>query len=320
MALATAGRYAEARELFEALLKAEPDNQVTRLSLANTVRLLSQFRLARAHLQYVVEHAPDEKLRKVARGQIESLDRELGEDEPNQRLVELQIAALRRRRETGIIADEGRVRLVHRLIRRQPRHPDESLIEEATLVLEEGLVQHANAVSLLEPLVLCYLELDPENHLDEVVGRLERLAPNSPVLETLAGDRDVDARAPILRQRIDELVGTVMGDDDPAFKQAAVQDLGAIVAQYPSNAARRSIYAFTLLFVGRRDEARRQAERAAQDAGDDYLTHYNVGQVLWLTGDETGGRRHLDLAWQVATDESERRGVESFVAQVSSDG
>ncbi len=315
LGLGRAGRHAEAARLFEALVEAAPETALYRRNLGVALSQLGHYQLARVQLQYVAEHSADEDERAVARQQVETLDRDFLADEQNERLAELQLAALRQRRETARIDGNGRALLVRRLLRRQPRHPDEPLIEEATTVLEEGLAESPDAVPLLELVVWCYTQLDPHNRLDAAVARLERLAPNSRVIELLGSNLKVDNAASIPPARVGELIKKVMSDD-PAVRAAAVEDLGAIVAMYP-DAYRRSAYACALGIVERRDEAKAQAERAAQDAGEDHATHFNIGRVLWVTGDEAAGRHHLDLAWQFARNDDDRRGVENFLASVS---
>jgi tetratricopeptide (TPR) repeat protein len=312
LGLAAVGRHTEAIAVFESLVEAEPDSLLFRMNLATTLSKLRHFQLARAHVRHVAEYAADESDRAYAREQLEILDRALLADEENERLAEL-----RRRREIGSIDEEGRVLLVRRLMRRLPRDREEDLAEEATAVLEEGLDQSQDAVALLELLVVPYLRHDPDKRLDRATARLERLAPNSSVLDILGGNLELDAAAPISPDRVNELMGSVMGDD-PVLREAAVEDLGAIVASYPGDPYRHSAYAFALCVVGRFDEARRQAERAARDAGEDHVTHFHIGQVLSWTGDKQGAQHHLDLAWRFARNDDDRRDVASVLASYSS--
>jgi tetratricopeptide (TPR) repeat protein len=318
LALATVGRNAEAIEVFESLVEAEPESLLFRMNLATTLSNLGHVELARAHIHYLAEHAADERERAFAHEQLETLDHSLLADDQNERLAGLQIAALRRRREVGSIDDAGRVLLARRLMRQLPRD-EENLFEEAKTVLEDGLAQHPDAVPVLELLVGLYLRHDPDKRLDQATARLELLAPDSPILEILNGTRQVDSAAPILPDRINELMQNVFGAD-PALRDAAVRDLGAIVARYPEDAYRRSAYAFALAAVGRMDEARSQAERAARDAGEDHATHLHIGQVLWMAGDEAAGRHHLDLARRYARDDDDRRDVETLLAELDPHG
>jgi Flp pilus assembly protein TadD len=319
-ALATIGRHSDAVAIWEALLEAAPDNAIARMNLSVSLSQLGHLELAHHHMAYVAEHGSEDE-RGVAQGQIAALERFMEVDAENGRFVALQLAALRERRAAGGMSKDDRMTLARRLYKGRRDDPDATGLREAALVLEEGLLAEPDSVPMMELLAACYLRHDPETRLEDLVARLERLAPDSPLIEILSDQRDAPADRPATEDRVNELMSLVTApESDDAVRAAAVADLSSVVSAFPDNPSYRSSYAFALAMTGRHDEARAQALRAGESAGESHSVHFNVAQVLWATGNQEAAERHLHQARRFAHDEQDLRDVEFVAGQWAGHG
>jgi hypothetical protein len=163
-------------------------------------------------------------------------------------------------------------------------------------------------------LISCYLRHDPNRRLNAALKRLESLAPDSQVLSIVADQDEEEGRKIIEnnQRRADALMQEILHGDE-SRRQAALQDLGGMVALYADNPFYRSNYAFALMASGQHEAALQQAAILEQNPAASHSFHFNLGQVYWLCGDANKGRQHLQLAFDYAADEQERQDVKDRI-------
>ncbi len=307
MALFEVRRFDEAISIFDKLILEFPDEDVIRLNLATAYSQVSQVGLCRLHLKYLAEHGGTEEIRKTGREQLEGYEQFIGLTEADTGLRKLQIAALREATSIDGCPAEDFVRLAKLLWRAAVLDPDGGWMDQSRTTLEAGVEKYPRDVTLLELLVNAYLSSDPEKRLDEMLRRLERLAPDSQVFKVMAevSRKDTSGWRLDMSQRVDHLLRLVAGDD-PALREPALSDLRRIVEQYPQNPSYRLHYGFALMAIGDREEAARQAKILDSMDEPSHSFHFNLGQIFFYCGDRVKGRAHLELAAKYANDEQER--------------
>jgi tetratricopeptide (TPR) repeat protein len=311
-----AGQYDQAMRIFDALVQSYPDHDVYRLNLATSYAQTEQFELCRHHLRRVAEHGSTEEFRRLGKEQLDGYERFLGLTEADQKLRDLQINSLRRAISDSERTPENFIALARLLLLCGKVEPGGDWLSQATAVLEQGREVFPREKEMLELLVTVYLRDDPQERLPEILSRLEKIAPNSAVLESLVvRDEEAAAFTERMLQRANELMRrAIESKDDNDIREAALHDLGRIVATYPQNSGYRLIYAFTLMGVERRDAALQEAQKLAGTPNDSHSFHFNLGQIFWICGDPIQGRRHLDLAARYAQNEQERQDVRDRIA------
>jgi tetratricopeptide (TPR) repeat protein len=318
LGLVLAGRLTEASNLYLVLVNSYPDVDSYRISLATAYTQAGQFELSKYHLRHVINHGTSEEERAFAGEQLAGLENHLGQTDQNQRYLQLQINSLRER-----IANEGTdatayQRLGRLLLRREWGGSSEVGDQDAVSVLEEGHRLFPESVEILEYLTLCYLRHDPLGHLDATLLKLEKLAPHSAALQSLRNiDEQTSAeyyqensqRAHVLLQHAQS--------EDVELQSAALHELERMVTRWPSNPEYRTTYAFALMVVGRFEDAIIQATKLIEHAGESHNAHFNIGQIFWICGDESQGRRHLNLALQYARNKQEQEDVVDRITELS---
>lgn len=311
----SAGRLEGAITILEQLVRAYPSNDVYRLNLATTFSQASQFELCRYHLRFLAEHSSNEEMRKLAKEQVAGLEGFLGQTEQDKRYRQLQLESLRECINASQAGEDDYIYLARALLHMADYDPNISLLEEAIAVLKEGQKRFPDSVDILEYLVLCYLRHDPEKRLEETLKQLEKVDPGSSALQVFSETTDEEGKE-FLQNRhklAEDLFARVQGND-PEVKQAALRDLGKMVASSPSNFEYRIMYAFALGTVGQCQEALQQATLAARGAGKSHREHFNLGQIFWICGDPEKGKYHLNLALAYASNDQEQQDVEEVVA------
>jgi predicted Zn-dependent protease len=307
LGLQRARRFDEAISILDQLVRADPADDVYRLSLATNYSQVSQVALCRFHLQYLSDHGATDEMRKLGREQLDGYERFIGLTEEDSRLRELQQQALLEATGREDCTPEDFVSLSRVLNRMAQAEPGKDWMKQSRTALEAGANRFPTDVKLLELLVAAYLTQDPEHRLDPTLRRLERLAPDSQVFDVLSHTyrQDTSYWERDMSQRTDRLFKEVT-TGEPEISKSALGDLAHIVEQYPDNPWYRLTYAFALLSPGRHEEALRQARMLAAVDNPSHNFHFNLGQVFWISGDAVQGRRHLQLAAEYAKDDTER--------------
>jgi tetratricopeptide (TPR) repeat protein len=305
-----AGLHDQATRLFDSLVQAIPDNDYYRLNLATSLSQTAQVDLCRHHLRHVVQYGSTEETRKFANGQLQGYENFLGLSERDRKLRELQIASLRQSVQQPGARPEAYLSLARVLVQRSMQDPSGTWLGEAASVLEKGRAAFPAEPHILELLIACYLRHDPQNRLEDAISQLERIAPHSPVLQHLTDATNDQAREFVEQnaQRARDLLDTVCNSgSNAAAREAALNDLGRIVAMYPNNPDYRVTYSFALMAAGREEAALAQARTLADMPISSHSFHFNLGQIFWGCGDRERGRHHLNLALQYAENEQDRQ-------------
>jgi tetratricopeptide (TPR) repeat protein len=313
-----AGQHDQATRIFDALVQNYPDHDVYRLNLATSYAQTEQFELCRYHLRRLAEYGTTEEFRRLGKEQLDGYERFLGLTEADQKLRDLQIKSLRRAISSPERTPENFIALAKLLLLRGKLESGGDWLSQATAVLEQGLEFFPGEKEILQLLVAAYLRDDPHERLPELLSQLEKSDPNSAVLESLVvRDEEAAAFTEKMFQRANELMRrAIESKDDNDVREAALQDLGRIVANYPQNSDYRLIYAFTLMGVGRREAALQEAQKLTDMPDGSHNFHFNLGQIFWICGDPVQGRRHLDLALRYAQNEQERQDVRDRIAEL----
>jgi len=324
IALLTVGKLEEAVNIFEQLVQSHPEADTYRMNLAAAYRQVDQLEMCKYHLHYLSEHASTEEMRRLAREQMIEMERFLRkteeETEEEMRYRQLQINSLRERIAFGQANADDYQRLGQFLIlmQRAQRNNENFSLDETISTLEEGRKHFPDAVGILEYLVYCYLRQDPNARLEETLKKLEEVAPDSSMLRSVTNVDESTKQQyfQLMLRRAHELLNKTQSND-PELKKAAVQELGKMVAMFPSNSEYRLIYAIALGLVGQYTESLKQAELVANVTGEDYNAHFHLGQIFWMWGDPERGKQHLNLALQYATSEQERLDVIERITDLS---
>lgn len=316
-----AGDTIRAIQIFEELVKHAPKQaqDTCRLNLATFYSQAEEIALCRHHLLHLAEHGSTAEMREIGREQLDGYDAFLGNTDQDRRLRAVQLRSLR-----GAIASPRRtaddfVKLAHLLRRSERLDPNERFAREIVEVLERGHAAFPDNVKLLELLVSGYLRHDPEDRLDVALKALEQLAPDSEGLRILAdsdGQR-TEAFSSRMSRRAEALLQNSLEGELPT-RQAALRDLGSLVATFPENPFHRLKYAFGLMMIGRNTEALEQAANLAQRPVATHSFHFNLAQVFWNSGDPRSGREHIRQALHYASNDAERNDVADLVALLES--
>jgi tetratricopeptide (TPR) repeat protein len=319
LGLQAASRFEQAVEIFEWLVvQSLPEKDLYRLNLATTYSQTRQFELCQYHLQELAEHGCTKEFRQLGQQQLEGLERFLKQTEQDRLLRQLQLDSLRERIQSGHPSVDNFQRLGRLLIEMHVSNPEQSWLDEAISILEQGRQLFPDAVGILEYLARCYLSKDPYNRLEEVVKKLEKVAPDSKVLEILGDIDDSQSREfqEQQRQRTHKLL-ELSQSKDPKLRTAALQELQKIVGMSPENPEYRGIYAFALGAAGQYEAAIHQAQLVADIAPETHEMHFNLGQIFWLCGDVDRGRHHLELSLKYAKNEQQRQDVMARIVDLS---
>jgi len=313
-----AGRNDEAARVFDMLVQSDPANDAYRLNLATCYSQNQQIALCREQLLYVAEHGSTEENRKLGREQLQGYDSFLGNTEPDRKLADLQIGSLRQRIAKSSKKTEDFKNLARLLLKRGALDPAGTWLEQAVTVLESGTAAFPKETELLELLITCYLRHDPNRRLDAALKRLERIAPDSRVFSILADLNEDKGRqfANNNQARADDLMQQVLRGDE-SRRNAALQDLARLVNMYGDNPFYRGYYAFALVVCGQHAAALQQAEILERNPADTHSFHFNLGQVYWLCGDAKKGRQHLQLAYDYADNDQERKDAKDRISDLA---
>jgi hypothetical protein len=193
----------------------------------------------------------------------------------------------------------------------------EAAYDQARQTLEQGKKRFPESVPILEHLAFVYLRtLNAESQLDAILQKLQRIAPDSQVLQAgqAANDEEAEAFSKRMQGRAWELMKNCE-QDDPPLVEASLRELQKMVVMYAMSPEYRKTYAFALMIAGRNDEARRQAEILESLDADSHDMHFHLGQIFSACGDVPRGLRHLELALQSAASQEDREQTEMLIAQ-----
>jgi len=316
--LLAADRVDEALNLFNQIVQVSPDKDVYRLNLATTYTQARQFEMAKYHMRYLAEHGTTKEWRHEGLQQLENLERTLRQTEQAAQFRQLQTEGLREKIDAGQASPDD-YQLLARLFYEEGQYSNAGIaVVQLTSLLEEGHRRFPHSTAILELLIYCYLQDDPNNRLEATLKELEAIAPDAGVLQLLRNVDDASAAQERQRreQRADALLGQVLQAEDPALKRAALEDLRQIVNLYPTNPSYRLNLAFGLCIIGECTEAIQHAERVEPVIGESHSMHFNIGQIFWLCGDPVRGRHHLELAEQFAADDTERQDARERIADL----
>jgi tetratricopeptide (TPR) repeat protein len=311
-----AGLNDQATQIFNTLVQNYPDRDIYRLNLATSYAQTEQVELCRHHFQQLAQNGSSEQLRQLGIQQLEGYERFLGLTEDDERLRELQIKSLSKAIAGSEPARDDFIWLARILILRSKLESGGNWLEQAVSVLERGRKVFPDDKAIVELLVAAYLRHDPEGRLNETLIQLEKIDPNSAALELLASQNDEDTAkfSENIHGRVDSLIQIVVESNDTNGREAALQDLGKIVAMYPQNSQYRLTYAFALMILDRREAALQEAQRLSELDTDVHSFHFNLGQIFWICGDPPKGRHHLNIALSCAKTEQERQEVSDRIA------
>lgn len=314
------GRYTDAVEVFSFLNKNQPDNDLYRANLAASFSYAGQFELARFHYQYLADQAKTEEGRDYGRKGLASIQQALKEEENEKTYIDLQVAALLERRAQGEAGPNHYHRLAFIYLQREQTPEPPATLAEITALLEEGLAKYPQSIDILELLALCYSRTRNDDRLEATLRSIERIDPDHRVLQIFQNQEEqaVEKYENEMNERAFSLLNQ-MQSQDQAIRQAALADLRSMVTMFPANGWYRSVYGLALALNGRKADAIRQAEIAAETAGEDHSTHFHLGQIFWNSGDPDRGRKHLELSHRYAGSDEERRDVSELIAHFESE-
>ena len=321
LALQALGRLDEAIAIWQPLVETHPDNDICRLNLGCAYARagqLDRLEMSEYHLRYLAEHGSTEDMRNMGRQNLEAVERDARQKGQPGELQQLQLESLREAIETDTASADDYVSWTKLSIQSKRAGDGDISLTDLVPLLEKGRQCFPQSAEILEQLIFCYLQADPEGKLEEVLKELEVVAPDSPVLQYFESIDDDTIRE--YRQQMDQRIQELMERanlPDPALQTAAVRELHNLVSLYPANFDYHMAYAFALNFAGRDAEAIQQGEEMEPFAGESHSIHFNLGQLFWLSGDATRGQQHLDLAVQYAQDEQERQDALARIASLS---
>ncbi|MGB5632742.1 MAG: hypothetical protein WBM86_08200, partial [Waterburya sp.] len=287
---------------------------------ATTYSQAGQFELCRYHLQELAEHGSTEESRKLGQEQLEELEHWLKQTEQDTMLRQLQLESLRKRIQSCQGSADDFQRLGGLLLQMNASEPGQFWLDEAISVLEQGRQSFPDAVGILEYLANCYAHKDPDNRLDleKVLDKLEKVAPDSPVLEIFRNTDDSENRE-FLEQRLQQAHRLLdqSQSEDPKLRTSALRELQKMINMAPNNSDYRVVYAFALTGTGQYEAALQQAQLVAAIAGESHEIHFNLGQIFWMCGDPDRGRHHLELSLHYARNDRQRQDVMERIADLS---
>ncbi len=299
-------RFDEAIDILTQLVEKFPAEDTYRVNLATAYGQAECFDLCRCHLEYLLHHSSSEEVRDLAHAQTQAYDAFLGLDESNLQLRDLQWDFLEECIAVDPAVPRNYIELARLMMHASKSEPGSDLFAGAAEVLDRGLAACADRQEILENLCFCYFHADQKHRMNAIVKELETIAPDSRILETLAGVFRDGVASETLGTRVEMLMQQVVSKDEN-LSEAAIRDMARIVDTYSDTTSYRLRYAFCLGITGRMEEAARQAVRLEQVESREHSFHFNLGQIFWWSGDPERGRNHLQLAMQYAASDRERQ-------------
>jgi tetratricopeptide (TPR) repeat protein len=313
-------RYFEnACDLFRKLAEVFPAHDVHRLNVATCLSQMAQLDLCRYELEQVKTHGQTEEGRHTAAELLEGLTQWRGKSARDQQFTSLKMSALRERVEAGEAEPDEYVQLARLLLQQEPGDLTkvEAADDQARHILQQGEKRFPESVPILEHLAFVYFRTSgAEGQLNAIFQKLQRIAPDSPVLQAGQSTTDDDAQAfsKRMRGRAYELMQNCE-KRDPPLVEASLRELQKMVIMFAQTPEYRKIYTFALMIAGRKDEAQREAEILAALGDDSHDMHFHLGQIFSACGDTPRGLRHLELALQSARSQEDRDQTEMLIAQ-----
>jgi tetratricopeptide (TPR) repeat protein len=308
VALGALGRTEEAIAVLRAVLADHPRYFIARVDLARCYFDAGQFHRAEQELETALKHAGEARARE--RGAIAQALRSLVEwrrDKAGQ-AAELRDRAgpLRERLARGEAEPGDARRLGDTLLELATEHDSATLLPEAVAVLDRAVADDADDTAALELLARALLRTGDRDHLGATLIRLEAVAPHSPLLSQIRtavrAEPDTTPEGPrMVRLAQDAARSGPQGD-------AALADLRELVRAAPRDLNLRSTLMLALSARGQHAEAVELADGLTADS-DSHTSHFNVVQIYLDSGDEERAHQHLQRAWELAADESERQDV-----------
>jgi tetratricopeptide (TPR) repeat protein len=314
-----AGYFEDACDLFRKLADLFPEHDVHRINVATCLSQMAQFELCRHELEHVRSHGQTEDGRRTAAELLQGLIQWRSKSARDMQFARLRLAALRERVEAAEAEPDEYVQLARLQIEQESDDLTgmEAAYDQARQTLEQGKKRFPESVPILEHLAFVYLRtLNAESQLDAILQKLQRIAPDSQVLQAgqAANDEEAEAFSKRMQGRAWELMKNCE-QDDPPLVEASLRELQKMVVMYAMSPEYRKTYAFALMIAGRNDEARRQAEILESLDADSHDMHFHLGQIFSACGDVPRGLRHLELALQSAASQEDREQTEMLIAQ-----
>jgi hypothetical protein len=314
-----AGYFEDACDLFRKLADLFPEHDVHRINVATCLSQMAQFELCRHELEHVRSHGQTEDGRRTAAELLQGLIQWRSKSARDMQFARLRLAALRERVEAAEAEPDEYVQLARLQIEQELDDLTgmEAAYDQARQTLEQGKKRFPESVPILEHLAFVYLRtLNAESQLDAILQKLQRIAPDSQVLQAgqAANDEEAEAFSKRMQGRAWELMKNCE-QDDPPLVEASLRELQKMVVMYAMSPEYRKTYAFALMIAGRNDEARRQAEILESLDADSHDMHFHLGQIFSACGDVPRGLRHLELALQSAASQEDREQTEMLIAQ-----
>lgn len=313
------GHFEDACQLYRKLAEAFPAQDIYLLNIATCLSQMAQPDLCQHQLEQIKIHGNSEGGRQTATQLIEELTRWRRQSVQEQQFADLKRTALQERVEAGEAEPEEYVELARLLL--QQESGDLGDVEAATdlarQALEQGEKRFPEFAPILEHLAYVYCRTPgAQAQIDAVLQRLQRVAPDSSVLELSQSASLEEARAfsQRMRGRAFELMRICEGKD-PQLVEAALRDLQKMVAMFAQSPEYRKTYAFALMISGRKNEALREAEILASFGDDSHDVHFHLGQIFAGCGDEVRGLRHLEQALESAPTAEDRQMTLDLIAQ-----
>ena len=312
-----AGRFEDACELYRKLAEAFPAQDIHPLNIATCLSQLGQPDLCLHQLEQIKTHGHTEEGRQTATTLLEEFTQWRGQSAQEQQFANLKRTALRERVEAGEAEPDEYVQLARLLLQHESGNLAE--VEAATglarQILEQGEKRFPEFAPILEHLTAVYFRTPgAEAEADAILKRLQRVAPDSPVLDLGQSEEEAEAFSKRMRSRAFELMRTCEGKD-PQLVEAALRDLQKMVAMFAQTPEYRKTYAFALMIAGRIDDARREAEILASFGDDSHDMHFHLGQIFSACGDEVQGLRYLEQALESAPTQEDREMTLDLIAQ-----
>ena len=323
LGLFNAGAFEDALDVFRKLANSFPTNDLHRLNIATCHSQLAQFDLCRLQLKSIAASGATPQARQVAAEQLRGLEEWLGQTEKDQQFREMKLMALQERVRAADAQAEDYVQLARLLLEQEHAGApgSEGDTERGREILEQGESRFPQSVPILEYLAGFYMRLPGcEEQLEKTLQKIEKLAPDSPVLELMNPTEDY---ARELSNRLRERAFALMRNcesKDPDLVSASLKELRKMVGKFGQIPEYRKNYAFALTMAGRYEEARREAEILAGMAGDSHNLHFHIGQVFSACADKARARHHLELALQLSNTDEDRRDTLQLLSDLKKRG
>jgi hypothetical protein len=294
LGLHAAQRNIEAAEIWAALI-GQPDGEIFQLNLAAAYSQTSFVDLCRFHLRAVAENSQDPDWRRHAESELRDYEAFLGIDAESEQLRALQIEALSSQVDLPDSDPSLSARLGDLLLAQARLSGEESFASRAQALLERAAERVPEDEEIVRLLTLCYMGSNDQARLSSLLDIIRAKSPESPLLrvieEWIGGGGDL---AQIFVGRAEALARLVMERD--ASAGAALRDLARLVATHPGNRWIRQHYCWGLAAAGDMGKCRENVTLLAGVRDESHAFHFNLGQLLWMSGDRASGRLHLELA------------------------